>query len=96
MDLGTGVFDVVVDATTKPTTIAEAALMIQNAIRDTRPADPLWAQCQVVVRGDRMAIFSGRSSPDYRSGQVVSVAESVGDAGSVLMLVGSTEANVQQ
>ncbi|MCC4800616.1 phage tail protein [Enterovibrio norvegicus] len=96
VDLGTGAFDVVVDATTKPTTIAEAALMIQNAIRDTRPADPLWAQCQVVVRGDRMAIFSGRSSPDYRSGQVVSVAESVGDAGSVLMLVGSTEANVQQ
>ncbi|WP_028022102.1 phage tail sheath family protein [Enterovibrio calviensis] len=96
VNLGTGAHDVVVDASTKPTTIAEAALMLQNAIRDTRPADPLWAQCQVVVRGTRMAIFSGRNSADYRAGHVVAIAESVGDFGTVMGLVGSVTANVQQ
>ncbi|PMN70260.1 phage tail sheath family protein [Enterovibrio norvegicus] len=97
VDLGTGSHDVSIVATTKPTTIAEAALMLQNAIRDTRPEDPLWAQCQVVVRADRIAIFSGRNSPEYRSGQMVSINESAGDAGTVLMLLaGSAEANVQQ
>ncbi|KXF83018.1 phage tail sheath family protein [Enterovibrio coralii] len=96
VNLGTGAHDVTVDASTPPTTMAEAALMIQNAIRDTRPADPLWAQCQVVVRGDRLAIFTGRNSADYRAGHVVSMAESAGDIGTVLALVASTEDNVQQ
>ncbi|OEE67131.1 phage tail protein [Enterovibrio norvegicus FF-33] len=96
VDLGTGAHDVTVDATTKPVTIADAALMLQNAIRDTRPADPLWAQCQVVVRGTRIGVFTGRNSAEYRAGQVVSVAESVGDFGTVIGLVGSVTANVQQ
>ncbi|MDD1780464.1 phage tail sheath subtilisin-like domain-containing protein [Enterovibrio sp. ZSDZ35] len=96
VNLGTGSHDVTVDVTIPPTTMAEAALMIQNTIRDTRPEDPLWAQCQVVVRGDRLAIFTGRNSPEYRAGHEVVVAESVGNIGTVLGLVASTEANVQQ
>ncbi len=97
IDLGNGTtLSVALDATTKPTTIAEAALMLQNAIRDTQPADPLWAQCQVVARGDRIAIYTGRNSTDYRAGQVVSIADTAGDFGAVTGLAGSGEANVQQ
>lgn len=97
VDLGTGPYDVVVDASVPPTTMAGAALMLQNAIRDTRPADPLWAQCQVVVRGNRLAIFSGRNSPEYRAGHLISIAESVGDFATAMgLLAADADANVQQ
>ncbi|MDD1793378.1 phage tail sheath subtilisin-like domain-containing protein [Enterovibrio sp. ZSDZ42] len=98
VDLGTGAHDVFIDASIKPTTIAEAALMLQNAIRDTRAADPLWAQCQVVVRGSRMAIFSGRNSAEYRAGQVITIAESLvpqGDFGEFMRLINSATVQVQ-
>lgn len=97
IDLGNGAENVDIDATTPPTTMAGAALMLQSAIRDTRPADPLWAQCQVVVRNNRLAILSGRNSTQYRAGQVITIAESAGDFGTVMGLVGAgARANVQQ
>lgn len=97
INLGAGVVDVDIDGSTPPVTMAEAALMLQNAIRDERPADPLWAQCQVLVRGQRLVIFSGRNSTEYRAGQVIAVAESVGNFATVTGLVGAgVEGNVQQ
>ncbi|CZF82678.1 phage tail sheath C-terminal domain-containing protein [Grimontia marina] len=97
IDLGDGTArSVVVDATTKPTTSAGAALMLQNAIRDTHPADPLWAQCQVVARGDRIAVYTGRNSTAYRAGHMVSITDTAGDFAVTTALEGSTEANVQQ
>ncbi|MGY0614926.1 phage tail sheath family protein [Vibrio sp. FJH11] len=97
INLGAGVVDVDIDGSTPPTTMAEAALMLQNAVREERPADPLWAQCQVLVRGQRLAIFSGRNSTEYRAGQVIAIAESVGNFATVTGLVGAgVEDNVQQ
>jgi len=96
IDLGTGVVSVTVDVPTPPTTMVEAAAILQQAMRDTLPADPLWAQSQVLVRGDRLVILAGRASTDYDPGHVITVAETAGDFATTLELLGNAEANVQQ
>lgn len=73
IDLGNGVQTVTVPVA--PTTLAEAATLLQAAIRGAFPADRLWAQATVTVEQGRLRFAAGRGSPDYSPGTIISIAD---------------------
>ena len=97
VNLGSGAQPVVVDGTTPPTTLGEAAALLQGAIRAAFPADRLFAQATVTVVGDRLRVAPGRGSTDYAPGFLVSITDSVNDLAQRFSLdAASARPNVQQ
>jgi Bacteriophage tail sheath protein len=97
IDFGTGVQQVDVPVAAAPATLAEAAGLLQGAIRGAFPADRLWSQASVTVAGTRLRVSPGRASPDYDPETLVTIADNVADLAARLSLdAGSAQSNVQQ
>ncbi|WP_415402180.1 phage tail sheath family protein [Tateyamaria sp. SN3-11] len=97
IDFGAGTQSVDVPVPVVPTTIAEAANLLQGAIRAAFPADRLWSQATVTVVGTRLRVQPGRGSPDYDPATLVTIADNVGDLAVRLSLDGAVaQSNVMQ
>lgn len=98
IDLGEGVETVTVNFAAAPATLAEAAGILQAAMRAAFPANRLWAQSSVTVEVDRLRVAPGRGSPAYASGTVVAIADSGGGnvAVSLALDAAAARANVEQ
>ena len=80
-----------------PDTLAEARALLEQGIRAARPTEPLWSQATVTLVNGRLLVRLGRSGTDYDSEAIVSFADTSGDLGANMGLVGgSVLENVQQ
>lgn len=86
IDFGTGAQEVEVPVDAPPTTLADAAALLQGAIRAAFPADRLWSQASVTVIGAQLRIAPGRNSTDYSPATLISIADNVGDLAARLSL----------
>ncbi|MEM9778519.1 MAG: phage tail sheath C-terminal domain-containing protein [Pseudomonadota bacterium] len=79
IDFGTGSEDITVSFAAAPTTLAEVAGVIQNAIRGAFPANRLFSQATVAADGARLRVGVGRASPDYDPETIINIADLGGD-----------------
>lgn len=97
VNFGTGNHAVPVTIAAAPANLADAAGILQEAIRTAFPAERLFAQATVLLDGSRLRILPGRNAPDYTPGTIVSIANGTGTLATTLKLTNSVaRRNVEQ
>ena len=80
-----------------PATLSAARALLESLIRAARPTEPMWSQAVVQLSNGRLRVLLGRSGTDYDPEAVVTFADSAGDLGANIGLVGGgVTANAQQ
>jgi hypothetical protein len=96
VDFGAGAETIAVDfGAGSPATLAEAATVLQNAIRTALPANRLFAQATVTLENGRLRVAPGRNSPDYDPATIVSIADNTATFAAELTLDAGI-ANIEQ
>ena len=98
VDFGNGPETLTVDyGGVAPAALAQAATILQAAIRGALPANHLFAQASVGVENDRLRVAPGRNSPDYDPETIITMADNTGTFVADLMLdATNSDANVEQ
>ncbi len=80
-----------------PATLGAARALLEGLIRAARPTEPAWSQATVSLQNGQLRVLLGRSGTDYDPEAVITFADTVGDLGANIGLVGAgVTANVQQ